>query len=273
MRKRFLAAILAVAMTVSLPGCGSASTAEEVVETEETEEGEAIYIEEEPEEENVAEEAIEETETDSEPVYEEVFYTVEVSAANEDGTYTAYDTTSAYLITLAEEISDETKELFAEGTVLTVTTLVEATEDLSTDTVEAEESADTSESDSSTDTEEAVSFDYDTVIEITVVDAAVVEDAEASALVQLVFGNENGYTVQDMDETTMYATRSVNVRSGPFADTDKLGTLSKAQEVTVTGLTSTDWYRVSYNGGVAYVSANYLANEKPTTTTTAATTT
>ena len=72
-----------------------------------------------------------------------------------------------------------------------------------------------------------------------------------------------GYTMEDMADTQMFAKSSVNVRKGPSADDEKLGSLSTAQEVTVTGLTSSNWYRISYNDGTAYVSAEYLQNEKP----------
>lgn len=69
--------------------------------------------------------------------------------------------------------------------------------------------------------------------------------------------------MEDMADTQMFAKSSVNVRKGPSADDEKLGSLSTAQEVTVTGLTSSNWYRISYNDGTAYVSAEYLQNEKP----------
>ena len=75
------------------------------------------------------------------------------------------------------------------------------------------------------------------------------------------------YTVEDMS-ATMYAQKPVNVRSGPSTDYDKIGGLSKNQEVTVTGKASTGWYRISYNGIDGFVAASYLGNEKvvePTT--------
>ena len=71
------------------------------------------------------------------------------------------------------------------------------------------------------------------------------------------------YTYTDMDKT-MYAKSSVNVRDLPSTDGNKLGGLSKAQEVHVTGqCNETGWYRINYNGGTGYVSSNYLADEKP----------
>lgn len=74
---------------------------------------------------------------------------------------------------------------------------------------------------------------------------------------------EPQYTYTDLSQT-MYAKQSVNVRSLPSTDGEKLGGLSNAQEVAVTGqCNETSWYRIDYNGSVGYVSNNYLVNEKP----------
>ena len=71
------------------------------------------------------------------------------------------------------------------------------------------------------------------------------------------------YTYTDLNKT-MYAKSSVNVRDLPSTDGSKLGGLSKAQEVHVTGqCNETNWYRIEYNGSVGYVSSNYLVDEKP----------
>ncbi len=73
--------------------------------------------------------------------------------------------------------------------------------------------------------------------------------------------NDSTYTVTDMTKT-MYAKQSVNLRSGPSTDYEKIGSLTTNQEVTVTGLADTGWYRIDYNGGVAFVSNNYLSDTK-----------
>ena len=78
--------------------------------------------------------------------------------------------------------------------------------------------------------------------------------------------SEPQYTYTDLNKT-MYAKSSVNVRSLPSTDGQKLGGLSKGQEVSVTGqCNETGWYRIEYNGGVAYISSNYLTTTKPTET-------
>ncbi len=70
------------------------------------------------------------------------------------------------------------------------------------------------------------------------------------------------YTYADMD-ATMYAQKTVNVRSLPNTDGEKLGSLATNDEVKVTGqCAETSWYRIEYSGGVAYVSDSYLGNDK-----------
>ncbi len=69
------------------------------------------------------------------------------------------------------------------------------------------------------------------------------------------------YTVTDM-EKTMYAQRSVNVRSGPGTGYDKLGALNTNDEVKVTGQADNGWYRIEYKGNEGFVSNNYLGDAK-----------
>lgn len=75
------------------------------------------------------------------------------------------------------------------------------------------------------------------------------------------------YTYTDMD-ATKYAKSSANVRSMPSTDGEKLGGLSANNEVKVTGqCNETGWYRIEYDGGVAYVSDSYLVDNKVETQT------
>ncbi len=74
---------------------------------------------------------------------------------------------------------------------------------------------------------------------------------------------EPEYSYTDLNQT-MYASQSVNVRSLPDIDGERVGGLSTAQAVTVTGkCNETGWYRIEYNGGEAFVSDSYLVSEKP----------
>ena len=70
------------------------------------------------------------------------------------------------------------------------------------------------------------------------------------------------YTVSDMS-AIMYATQQVNLRSGASSEYSKLGALSKDQSVSVTGIASTGWYRISWNNTDAFVSNKYLTDKAP----------
>ena len=73
---------------------------------------------------------------------------------------------------------------------------------------------------------------------------------------------EQQYTYTDMN-ATMYATQTVNIRTLPSTDGEKVGSLSTNQEVNITGqCNETSWYRFEYNGQTAYVSNNYVSDTK-----------
>lgn len=73
---------------------------------------------------------------------------------------------------------------------------------------------------------------------------------------------EPEFTVTEVT-ATKYATQSVNVRSGPSTDYDKIGSLSTNQEITVNGVCDqTGWFRFDLNGTVAFVSNRYVSDEK-----------
>lgn len=75
-------------------------------------------------------------------------------------------------------------------------------------------------------------------------------------------GSMLSYTYEDMD-ATKYAKETVNVRSLPNSDSDKLGGLNQNDEVKVTGkCIETGWYRIEYSDSVAYVSDEYLVDSK-----------
>ena len=61
---------------------------------------------------------------------------------------------------------------------------------------------------------------------------------------------------------TKYAKSSVNVRRGPSSDYEKIGSLSINQKVKVIGQADTGWYQIELDGEIAYVSNNYLVDEK-----------
>lgn len=67
----------------------------------------------------------------------------------------------------------------------------------------------------------------------------------------------------------VWATGTVNLRSGPSTDNDKLGSLNKGNSVTRVGIGTgdyADWSRVQLSdGSTVYVASSYLTTTKPTT--------
>lgn len=257
MKKKQIYALLTatVLMATSITGCSGKTTEETAVEeTAETEEA--------PEEEAV-----------EEPVYETRQYTVEVATANEDGTFTAYDTDGKqYILTLATELSDDEKALVVPEACLIVSTevqvgtkLVVNGEEVSTTGEDAEKS-EGEEVATEEGTEENADAEVATEEPITITVTAVEsldDEVQAATLATVTFKAINGFSVEDLGDTTMYAKQSVNVRKGPSSDYEQLGSLSSGQEVTVTGIADSGWYRIKYNDEDGYCSNNYLQTEKP----------
>lgn len=51
---------------------------------------------------------------------------------------------------------------------------------------------------------------------------------------------------------------SLNVRSGPSKDSDKLGTLDEGVSVDVKGVVDRDWYVIDFEGKDGYINGNYI---------------
>lgn len=66
------------------------------------------------------------------------------------------------------------------------------------------------------------------------------------------------FTVTDKSGTAVVGDSSLNVRSGPGKDYDKLGSVSSGEALTVTGETDNNWYRINYSGKDGYVSSKYV---------------
>ena len=62
---------------------------------------------------------------------------------------------------------------------------------------------------------------------------------------------------------TMYATGDINVRSGYSAVSSIAGSLKKGDAVTVVGIGSNGWSKVTYNGKTAYIKTDLLTSTKP----------
>ena len=144
---------------------------------------------------------------------------------------------------------------------------------------EVVESADTENSEAVSETEQATEAPVDEVVE-TVDETVESESSEATSETESdevastpdseaveseasePETSEPEFTITEVT-ATKYATQSVNVRSGPSTDYDKIGGLTTNQEVQVTGQASTGWYRFTWTDGrEAYVSDRYVSDEK-----------
>ena len=123
-------------------------------------------------------------------------------------------------------------------------------EALTTETSELEETADSNVSDMYVEIETPEEAEYQDYLE----SQEALEDKTEDDLVQS--------DIVTLDKT-MYAKGSVNTRSGPSTDYEKLGGLTTNQEVHVTGQSKeTGWYEIEINGSKQYVSDKYLSDTK-----------
>lgn len=239
-KKKWNELIIALMVAMVFCGCGkNQETDSAVIENEINEE-----VEEEPEE--------------QEPEYETVSYSVVVASENEDGTYTAYDADNTYILTLDENLPEDQRAEVTVGAAISISTEVEkAAENEKTEVSESE-----SESDPENEEESAP-----VLVQVTAV--ADISEEEAADLTYATFEKINGFSVEELTDTPMYANQTVNVRKGPSEDYEQLGSLSWGDEVTVTGIASTGWYQIRYNDEIGYCSNNYIVNDKPVKTQTA----
>lgn len=178
------------------------------------------------------------------------------------------------LVVNGEEVSNTEEN--SEESADAETTTEEKSEDEADAELKNEENADTgegSEDENSTTeenaevaeeeaTDETTTEESPIAVTVTAVEA-LEDEAQAATLATVTFKALNGFSVEDLADTTMYAKQTVNVRKGPSADYEQLGSLSSGQEVTVTGIADTGWYRINYNDETGYCSNNYLQTEKP----------
>lgn len=74
------------------------------------------------------------------------------------------------------------------------------------------------------------------------------------------------FTVTEYESpVTMYASATVNIRSGAGTDYDKVGRIKWGSKADVTGETDNGWYEVSYDGKLAFVRGDFMMTELPGT--------
>lgn len=235
---------LIIALMVAMVVCGC----------EKNQEADSVVIESE-----INEEVAEEPE-EQEPEYETVTYSVVVASENEDGSYTAYDADNTYILTLDENLPENQRAEVTVGAAISISTEVEkAAENEKTEVSEPESELDPEKEEESAPV----------LVQVTAV--ADISEEEAADLTYATFEKINGFSVEDLTDTPMYANQTVNVRKGPSEDYEQLGSLSWGDEVTVTGIASTGWYQIRYNDETGYCSNNYVVNDKPVKTQTAST--
>ena len=61
---------------------------------------------------------------------------------------------------------------------------------------------------------------------------------------------------------TVYATATINVRSGPSTSYESLGALKKNDSITSLGVEDNGWHKVNYGGKTGYINGNYLSTKK-----------
>ena len=233
---------LIIALTVAMVVCGCEKNQETDSATIKSEINEEVA--EEPEE--------------QEPEYETVTYSVVVASENEDGSYTAYDADNTYILTLDENLPENQRAEVTVGAAISISTEVEkAAENEKTEVSEPESELDPEKEEESAPV----------LVQVTAV--ADISEEEAANLTYATFEKINGFSVEDLTDTPMYANQTVNVRKGPSEDYEQLGSLSWGDEVTVTGIASTGWYQIRYNDETGYCSNNYIVNDKPVKTQTA----
>lgn len=87
-------------------------------------------------------------------------------------------------------------------------------------------------------------------------------DVEVVSTAEKEHDDKPNYTYKELS-AIKYAKTSLNVRSAPSVDAEKIGTLSESQKVNVTGqCNETGWYRIEYGSTFGYVSEGYLQDEK-----------
>lgn len=85
-----------------------------------------------------------------------------------------------------------------------------------------------------------------------------------AAAVPTVFAAESGKNVvfTEVNET-VYATGTVNIRTGPSISFTRIGSLPKGQAIQRIAVGDNGWSKVVYKGETAYISSAYLSTDRP----------
>lgn len=242
MKNRIYIILLCIVLTTSiLIGCGSKQTHTVTEDSStaailQTETAESQTVESTSE---ISEESSKETQTEeissgsieAEQI-EEVNLFLAILSAEDGNAYKACNIMQdEYTLSISDSLSAEEQELIHPGSIVYITGIEEE-------------------------------LKHSTVINVSAV-AIPPETPETEDLRKKAFQIIHGFSVDESITGVRYAKQAVNVRSGPSTDYEKIGGLTFAQEVSVTGVADTGWYQIVLNGQNGYVSNKYLIDEKP----------
>ena len=77
------------------------------------------------------------------------------------------------------------------------------------------------------------------------------------------FAPDPSITISEMNDTVYLTGSGVNLREGPGTEYDTVTSQSRGTELKRTGVTNNGWSRVEYDGETAFVSNNYVSEDKP----------
>lgn len=77
------------------------------------------------------------------------------------------------------------------------------------------------------------------------------------------FAPDPSITISEMNDTVYVTGNGVNLRVGPGTEYNAVTSLSRGEELKRTGVTNNGWSQVDWDGEEAYLSNNYVSEDKP----------
>lgn len=98
-------------------------------------------------------------------------------------------------------------------------------------------------------------FDEDSAVKESESEEAIPETEEAATTVTKL---DNGVKLLELENTEIRIMSTVNVRSGPGTDFDKLGGLAESEIVTMKGICDNGWAQINFDSETGYVFMEYV---------------
>jgi len=167
---------------------------------------------------------------------------------------------------LAETTVTEETEATEEGETTPLAAVLAETEETGDSTTAATTASETSDTTDTSETE-ADQSSVTTTATTDTTTTTTTEKTTTTTTTEATTTTTTGITVSDYS-ATVYATGSLNVRSGPGKEYDTVKVLSAGDQIDVIGKTSNGWYKTVKGN---YVKASLTTTEAPATTTTTTT--